>query len=123
RDPQTDTALALRAQTFVRAQPEAAVRPNLPPTTTPIRILLVICRPGRDDDVPFRSVARRLIDALGDRDDFQLDVLRPATFARLSEVLKEAKTNGKPYHVVHFDGHGVYATYEAEKQLSNIMEA
>ncbi len=39
---------------------------------------------------------------------FQLDVLRPPTFARLGQVLREAKAKGTPYHVVHFDGHGVY---------------
>lgn len=37
-----------------------------------------------------------------------LDVLRPATFARLSQVLRAAKAAGRPYHVVHFDGHGDY---------------
>ncbi len=37
-----------------------------------------------------------------------LDVLRPATFARLSRVLHAAKAAGQPYHVVHFDGHGTY---------------
>ena len=35
-------------------------------------------------------------------------MLRPATFARLSEVLHEAADAGRPYHVVHFDGHGTY---------------
>ena len=30
----------------------------------PIRILLVICRPQQADDVPFRSVASRLVKAL-----------------------------------------------------------
>jgi tetratricopeptide (TPR) repeat protein len=37
-----------------------------------------------------------------------LDVLRPATFARLAEVLRAAFEGGRPYHVVHFDGHGTY---------------
>ena len=37
-----------------------------------------------------------------------LDVLRPATFARLSEVLHAAHDAGRPYHVVHFDGHGTW---------------
>ena len=38
----------------------------------------------------------------------RLDVLRPATFARLAEVLHQAADAGRPYHVVHFDGHGTY---------------
>lgn len=112
RDTKTDTALSLRAHAFVRAHSQAAQRPQLPRTDTgPIRILLVICRPGGGDDVPFRSVASRLIKGLGEsaRDLFQLDVLRPPTFERLAKVLREAKDGGRPYHVVHFDGHGVYA--------------
>ncbi|HUT89275.1 MAG TPA: CHAT domain-containing protein, partial [Thermoguttaceae bacterium] len=112
RDPRTDTALALRATAFVRAQPQAAQRPELPETESgPIRILLVICRPGGRDDVPFRSVAGRLLKGLGEeaRAAFQLDVLRPATFERLAQVLRQAKDDGRPYHVVHFDGHGMHA--------------
>jgi tetratricopeptide (TPR) repeat protein len=119
RDPKTDTPLALRAQSFVRAHPQAAQRPHAPATPDgPIRILLVICRPGGDDDVPFRSVASRLIKGLceDDRALFQLDVLRPPTFEELGRVLRDAKAQGKPYHVVHFDGHGTYcdATKVAE---------
>ena len=37
-----------------------------------------------------------------------LDVLRPPTFARLGEVLAAARAAGRPYHLVHFDGHGTY---------------
>src|SRR6266545_2869460 len=40
---------------------------------------------------------------------FQLDVLRPPTFARLGQVLRDASERGEPYHVVHFDGHGTWA--------------
>ena len=75
RDPKTDSPLALRARAFVRAQPQAAQRPSLPQTEGgPIRILLVICRPGGRDDVPFRSVASKLIKGLSEeaRARFQL---------------------------------------------------
>jgi tetratricopeptide (TPR) repeat protein len=110
RDPDTDTALALHAQSFVRAAPEAPRQALAPEQQHIIRILLVICRPGGGDDVPFRSVASRLIKGLSAeaRQVFQLDVLRPPTFARLGQALREAKAAGAPYHVVHFDGHGVY---------------
>ncbi|MBM3150188.1 MAG: CHAT domain-containing protein, partial [Chloroflexi bacterium] len=122
RDPKTDTPLALRARTFVRAQPQPAQRPQLPPLPRlsgerpgervgPIRILLVICRPGGGEDVPFRSVASRLIKGLTEevRQAFQLDVLRPPTFEQLGRILRQAQAEGRPYHVVHFDGHGMYA--------------
>lgn len=61
--------------------------------------------------MPFRSVAGRLIKSLSDeaRETFELDVLRPPTFEQLSKVLRNAKAKGEPYHIVHFDGHGMYA--------------
>ncbi len=125
RDPKTDAPLALRARAFVRAQPQAAQRPQLPQTESgPIRILLVICRPRQDDDVPFRSVASRLIKGLSDsaREAFQLDVLRPPTFEQLGRVLRQAKAEGRPYHVVHFDGHGVYTEVEQPGGLASLLQ-
>ena len=114
RDPKTDECLALRAVSFVRAHPQSAQVPKLPSPSgekEAIRILLVICRPRKDDDVPFRSVASRLIKGLTaeTHQQYQLDLLRPATYARLAKVLRRAKSDGKPYHIVHFDGHGMYA--------------
>lgn len=75
-----------------------------------MRVLLVICRPRAGDDVPFRSIASRIVKTLSDeaREFVQLDVLRPPTFEQLSKVLHQAKARGQPYHIVHFDGHGVY---------------
>ncbi len=110
RDPGTDTAVALSAGTFVRTHLQASARARLPqPGGDALRVLLVICRPGRGDDVPFRSVASRLArGGAAEMEGLDLDVLRPATFARLSEVLHEAADAGRPYHVVHFDGHGTY---------------
>ena len=72
-------------------------------------MLLVIARPGGREDVPFRSVASQLVRGGAEQmAGLDLDVLRPATFKRLSEVLYAAKAEGRPYHVVHFDGHGTY---------------
>jgi len=123
RDPKTDVPLALRADAFVRTSHQLAQHPHIPQTgSEAIRILLVICRPGGSDDVPFRSVASRLIKGLSEsaRKAFHLDVLRPPTFAQLSRVLRAAKTAGNPYHVVHFDGHG---TYEEVNDLASIRRA
>jgi tetratricopeptide (TPR) repeat protein len=111
RDPKTGTPLSLSANAFVRAAHRSALTPPLVQGTAgPVRILLVICRPGGDRDVPFRSVASRLLKALDGqaRDALQLHVLRPPTFSELSAVLREAKAEGNPYHVVHFDGHGAF---------------
>jgi tetratricopeptide (TPR) repeat protein len=109
REPGANVPLVLEAQSFVRVAMSANAE-TLPTEEGPIRILLVICRPGGGDDVPFRSVASRLIRGLTQeaRAKFRLDVLRPPTFDRLEQVLSEAHAAGAPYHVVHFDGHGTY---------------
>ncbi|MHB8117270.1 MAG: CHAT domain-containing protein [Methanothrix sp.] len=111
-NPDTLQPLELSAASFMRTYSQAAVPPKFKKTPKgPIRILLAICRPDADNDVPFRSVASRVISGLckegGSR--FQLDLLRPPTFDRLGRVLRKAKDEGKPYHVFHFDGHGTYA--------------
>lgn len=118
RDPDTDEALALHARAFVRSAsktPRQALRLEQAPV---IRILLVICRPGGREDVPFRSVASRIVKGLSSeaREVFRLDVLRPPTFDRRGQVLRDAKARGEPYHVVHFDGHGAYGTLAQFKQ-------
>jgi len=120
RDPKTDTSLALRAEAFVRSHPMPAQQPKLAETGTgPIRVLLVICRPGGGEDVPFRSVASRLVKGLklDARESCELKVLRPPTFDQLSRELLRAKLDGKPYHIVHFDGHGVFADTEENSLL------
>jgi tetratricopeptide (TPR) repeat protein len=110
RDPRTSTALVLGAGEFVRTHRRAAGHPDLPePSGDRLRVLMVITRPGGRADAPFRSVASRLVrggaDQMGRLD---LDVLRPPTFDRLRQVLRAAHDAGRPYHVVHFDGHGTW---------------
>ena len=86
------------------AQPALATQP-------PIRVLLLSPRPEDETARYFdhRSSARPLVDALsqlGELAEFKL--LTPATFPALQEELKRARKAGQPYHVIHFDGHGVY---------------
>jgi hypothetical protein len=118
-NPHTGTYLALSVASFVHTQRETQV--TLAPTgeAEKVRILLVICRPQGGEDVPFRSVAGKLVTRLNDdaRDAFDLDVLRPPTYEQLAETLRLAKERRRPYHIVHFDGHGVYAE---EKGLAGI---
>ncbi|MBM3128440.1 MAG: CHAT domain-containing protein [Chloroflexi bacterium] len=129
RDPETDKVLAVHARAFVRAASNQVEPPPLPPPQPSpasqgrekIRVLLVICRPRAGDDVPFRSVASRIVKTLSDeaREFVQLDVLRPPTIEQLSAVLDAAKKRGQPYHIVHFDGHGVY---EEVNQLADWLK-
>jgi tetratricopeptide (TPR) repeat protein len=106
RDPFADTVLALQAGSFVRVNHQSAgpvVRPVTPGRV--LRVLLVICRPGAGEDVPFRSVAGRLMNT-EPAELLDLTVLRPPTYTALAEELERAHRDGEPYHVVHFDGHG-----------------
>jgi tetratricopeptide (TPR) repeat protein len=115
REPKTAAVLALSAHSFVRAQPNTALAPQLPARKKgKIRILLVLCRPRAEKDVPFRSVASQLLRGLSEanREAYELDLLRPPTFEQLGKVLRQAHREGQPYHVVHFDGHGAYMEVE-----------
>jgi tetratricopeptide (TPR) repeat protein len=110
RDPRRNEAVALAAGAFVRTHLQAEGHPELPePAGDRLRVLLVIARPEGRDDVPFRSVASRLVRGGAEQmEGLDLDVLRPATFKRLAKVLHAAWDAERPYHVVHFDGHGTY---------------
>jgi tetratricopeptide (TPR) repeat protein len=73
-----------------------------------LRVLMVICRPDGTNDVGYQMVARPLLERLDAvRGEVALTVLRPPTFDALIQVLRQAADAGQPFHVVHFDGHGV----------------
>ncbi len=103
---------------FQGAKP-TRVRRRLPNTRTldvplvdvPIRILLVTARP--EDEacgyIDHRVSALPLVVAMEELGGLvQLHVLNPPTFDALGKELKRAFDAREPYHVVHFDGHGVY---------------
>lgn len=82
---------------------------NPPGQTDRLRMLLVIARPYGEGDVGYHAVARAVVDYVREEClPVVIDVLRPPTFDHLRETLKQAKANGQPYHIVHFDGHGGY---------------
>ena len=81
------------------------------PGEPPVRVLLVSPRP--DDEraayLDHRVSARPVVDALAQLGDLaRLTLLDPPTLPALEAELLRAHEDGKPYHVVHFDGHGVY---------------
>jgi len=111
-DPQSKSPIALRVQSFVRVQSNANIGfvPVPEVKGDAIRILMAICRPGRERDIALRTDANRILQELGaDRSRFEIKVLRPPTFEKLQSELNDAKKEGRPYHIVHFDGHGTYA--------------
>lgn len=118
RDPKMDSPVSLRVKAFVRVQS----KPNIDFVPIPaaddgrIRLLYVACRPSGSRDVELRAVANRLLQDLGpDRARFDIKALRPPTFEQLQKELADAKAAGRPYHIVHFDGHGIYADLSKSK--------
>ena len=118
RDPKMDSPISLRVKAFVRVESN----PNISFVSVPpaddgrIRLLYIACRPSGSQDVELRAVANRLLQDLGpDRARFDIKALRPPTFERLQKELADAKAAGRPYHIVHFDGHGVYADLSKSK--------
>jgi tetratricopeptide (TPR) repeat protein len=100
--------LALRAREFVR-MPALATAAGPAAPADALRVLLVVARPAGVRDVPFRAVARTLLDE-ADRagSPVEVEVLRPATFENLQATLAAAREDGRPFDAVHFDGHGAY---------------
>jgi tetratricopeptide (TPR) repeat protein len=111
RDPVLDSPISLRVQSFVRVQsnPNISFVPVEAAEDGRIRLLYIACRPSGARDVELRAVANRLLQDLGpDRARFDIKALRPPTFEQLQKELADAKHAGRPYHIVHFDGHGIY---------------
>ena len=72
-----------------------------------INILFVTARPY-PNDVRFRSLSRPVVEWIEQQElPARVTILRPPTFARLREQLREQPGY---YHIVHFDGHGGYGT-------------
>jgi tetratricopeptide (TPR) repeat protein len=83
----------------------------VPAVAPPIRVLLITARP-EDDACAYldhRASALPLVAATEELGEvLQLSLLHPATYPALETELARAQQAGEPYHVVHFDGHGVY---------------
>ena len=84
---------------------------DVPVVATPIRILLVTARPedGACGYIDHRASALPLVEAMESLPGLvEIRVLGPPTLPALREELDRARRRKQPYHVVHFDGHGVY---------------
>ena len=84
---------------------------DVPVVATPIRILLVTARP--EDEacgyIDHRASALPLVEAMESLPGLvKIHVLSPPTLTALRTELERAREGGKPYQVIHFDGHGVY---------------
>ena len=85
-------------------------------TNPPIRVLLVCPRPEDEHAgyIDHRVSAKPVVEALAGLGELaEFKILTPPTAAALEEELREAAEAKTPYHVVHFDGHGVFSKEHA----------
>jgi tetratricopeptide (TPR) repeat protein len=83
----------------------------IPVVAPPIRVLLITARPEDETCgyIDHRASSLPLVAATEELGDLlQLTQLHPPTYPALETELARAQQAGEPYHVVHFDGHGVY---------------
>nr|VFK22896.1 MAG: Tetratricopeptide repeat-containing protein [Candidatus Kentron sp. MB]VFK26503.1 MAG: Tetratricopeptide repeat-containing protein [Candidatus Kentron sp. MB]VFK74565.1 MAG: Tetratricopeptide repeat-containing protein [Candidatus Kentron sp. MB] len=77
----------------------------------PIRILLITARPEDDacSYIDHRVSALPLVEGMEQLPGLvEIEILHPSTFPALREALAHARRQNKNYHVLHFNGHGVY---------------
>ncbi len=88
--------------------------PRLHPADTSggLRILTVVCRPDDANFLDPRYTPEAILEALERRPEVSVDFCRPGTLSALIDALQTATDDGRPYHVVHFDGHGDYLAEE-----------
>jgi tetratricopeptide (TPR) repeat protein len=100
--------VALGAGGISRSLPVAGGAGTLEVPGGRLRVLMVISRPAGTADVGYQMVARPLLERLDAvRGEVALTVLRPPTLDALGQAVTQAAEAGEPFHVVHFDGHGV----------------
>ncbi len=122
RDPKTGDILAEGCASFRRKPKGARIGSYFwQDSQGPLRVLLVMWQPPSDPQAPFRPSARRLLQGLSreSREKVAIDILRPPTFAQLNTVLLEAEALGRPYHVLQFDGYGVFVDAGAKGSSDN----
>ncbi|MFC1824667.1 tetratricopeptide repeat protein [Thermodesulfobacteriota bacterium] len=90
---------------------------NLPSLKVPdagggLRILAIVCRPEDAGFLDPRYTPEAILEALEDRPEVSIDFCRPGTLAALIDQLQCAQDDDKPYHIVHFDGHGTTIPHE-----------
>jgi tetratricopeptide (TPR) repeat protein len=98
-----------RRDITIRRQLETARKPIEYRTGLPLRVLVIVSRPGDLGFIDPRLSTRSMLDALEPLgDDVRVDFCRPPTLTRMEEILRAAKESHKPYAIVHFDGHGTF---------------
>jgi tetratricopeptide (TPR) repeat protein len=96
-----------------RGQQNLTPLPKPLDTSDGLRVLAIVCRPNETGFVDPRYTPEAMLDALKNQPEIMLDFCRPGTLNALIGQLETARRDGRPYHVVHFDGHGTTLPHEA----------
>jgi tetratricopeptide (TPR) repeat protein len=106
--------LALEIAGINRSLPGADGAETVPVPDGRLRVLMVISRPAGTGDVGYQMIARPLRERLeAVRGTVDLVALRPPTLDALESALAQARSQGQPFHIVHFDGHGTLSARRA----------
>ncbi|MCG8457189.1 MAG: CHAT domain-containing protein, partial [Holophagales bacterium] len=76
----------------------------------PLRVLLIVSRPTDSGFLDPRTSVRPLLDGLDllPKGSVEVDFCEPPTLSELSRRISKARKAKRPFHIVHFDGHGTY---------------
>ena len=98
--------------TVVRRPNSELPRRSVPDTSKGLRVLVVVCRPEGAGFLDPRYTPQAILKALSTRPEVRVDFCRPGTITELMDRLDDARDQEEPYHVVHFDGHGMTLPHE-----------
>ena len=113
RDPELTHPLAIETILIRKSIQPKKIKIKVQESPT-INLLVVVARPNAEDDIPHRTISRPLVETIREAKlRVNIEILRPGTYEALAKHLK-AKGNGY-YHIVHFDVHGGFKTYQAYK--------
>ena len=111
-DPENDHFLVHEFASFSRYRegaPPTLLEPR--PAGEALNVLVVIARPYGGRDVPYRTVARPMMEILQAphlQRRIHVEILRPPTFEHLKAQLTRRRGDSREpfFDVLHFDGHG-----------------
>jgi len=76
------------------------------PLDLPLRILVVIASPRDQEPLNVEQERCNISTALQNNPDVEIEVLEHATCSELQKKLSKAVAERKPFHILHFIGHG-----------------
>ena len=94
----------------MRRQLQGAKRISAKPLGLPLRVLLIVSRPTDTGFIDPRNSIAPLLDVLDDLPAglVKLEFCEPPTLKELERRIAQARRRKRPFHIVHFDGHGTY---------------